>query len=78
MLYAQKALYRIVPSGDYLHVVCETCGEACEFDYKGLDPSIPLIEIICPKCGTWGEWKLHNAGGGFYDLTKPSESERGE
>ncbi len=71
----QSPMYRIVPSGDYLHIVCEKCGEQCEFDYKGLDPAIPLIEITCPQCGSSGEWKLEKAGNGFYELTKPSENE---
>jgi ribosomal protein S27E len=65
----QKPAYKIIPSGDYLQVVCEQCGEICEFDYKGLDPAIPLVEITCPKCGTSGEWKLDKAGTGFYDKT---------
>jgi len=28
----QEALYRIVPSGDHLQVICEKCGDACELD----------------------------------------------
>lgn len=75
MLYVQKAKYRIVQSGDYLQVICDKDGEACEFDYKGLDPAIVLVEITCPKCGSSGEWKLDKAGSGFYDLTKPGEDE---
>jgi len=66
----QKPTYKIIPSGDYLQVVCEKCGEVCEFDYKGLDPIIPLIEITCPKCGSSGKWKLDKAGMGFCDKTK--------
>jgi hypothetical protein len=62
----QGAMYTIVPSGDYLQVVCVNCDETCEVDYKGLDPSIPLVEIICPKCGSSGEWKLDKGGSGFY------------
>ncbi len=69
-MYFQEPMYKIVPSGDYLHVVCVKCNEGCTLDYKGLDPSIPLVEITCPKCGSSGEWKLHNAGRGFYSLTK--------
>ena len=34
--------------------------------YKGLDPSVPLIEITCPKCVSSGEWKLGGAGAGFH------------
>jgi predicted RNA-binding Zn-ribbon protein involved in translation (DUF1610 family) len=70
MASLQNPKYKIIPSGDYLQVVCENCGEVCEFDYKGLDPAIPLIEITCPKCGTSGAWKLDKAGMGFYDNTK--------
>jgi RNase P subunit RPR2 len=70
MTRSETPVYRIVESGDYLHVVCVKCGEACEFDYKGLDPVMPLIEITCPRCGSSGEWKLHKAGFGFYELTK--------
>jgi hypothetical protein len=68
-------MYKIIPSGDYLQVVCDKCGETCGLDYKGLDPVIVLVEITCSKCGSSGEWKLDKAGNGFYDLTKPSENE---
>jgi len=57
----QPAMYNIVPSGDYLHVVCVKCDEPCKVDYKGLDPVIPLVEITCPNCGSSGKWKLHGA-----------------
>jgi ribosomal protein S27E len=66
----QPAKYTINPSGDYLQVLCIECGSTCEFDYKGLDPSIPLIEITCPKCGSSGQWKLDRAGLGFLERTK--------
>jgi hypothetical protein len=69
MAFLQKALYRIVPSGDYIQVICEKCGEACELDYKGLDPAIPLIEITWPECGSSGEYKLDKAGDGFLEKT---------
>jgi endogenous inhibitor of DNA gyrase (YacG/DUF329 family) len=71
----QNSAYKIVPSGDYLQVLCGKCGETCEFDFKGLDPAIVLVEINCPKCGSSGVWKLEKAGTGFYDLTKPSDNE---
>lgn len=61
----QEALYRIVPSGDHLQVICEKCGDACELDYKGRDPVDVLIEITCPKCGSSGPWKLYKGGFGF-------------
>ena len=70
MKYYQKPLAKIIPSGDYIHVVCEKCGEACEVDYKGLDPSVPLLEIRCPKCGDLGTWKLWQFGMGFLQHTK--------
>lgn len=66
----QKAIARLIPSIDYIHVVCEKCGEICKLDYKGLDPSIPLLSITCPKCGDLGTWKVEKAGTGFYDNTK--------
>jgi len=77
MEHHQKPMYHIVPSGDYLHVVCAECGEQCEMDFKGRDPVVVKIEVTCPNCGTSGEWKLHKAGMGFpfegeYD---PSERE---
>ena len=65
MEYHQKPMYHIVPSGDYLHVVCAKCNEQCELDYKGRDPVMVKVEITCPNCGTSGEWKLHKAGFGF-------------
>jgi hypothetical protein len=60
-LYMQDAMYEIRPSGDYLHVVCAKCREACGLDFKGRDPSMVLIEITCPKCGSSGKWKLWQA-----------------
>ena len=66
MEHHQKPIASIVPSIDYIHIVCAKCGETCEMDYKGLDPSIPLIKIACPECGDLGTWKLEKAGGGFY------------
>ena len=65
MDYLQEAMYEIRPSGDYLHVVCVKCKEACELDFKGRDPTMVLIEIKCPKCGGSGNWKLWQAGDGF-------------
>lgn len=65
MEYHQDPMYKIVPSGDYLHVVCVKCGEACTLDFKGYDPSVPLIQIDCPKCGSSGKWKLWRGGHGF-------------
>jgi len=62
----EKAVYSIVPSGDYLQVICSTCGNECVFDYKGVDPVKVLVEITCPECGTSGQWKLEKAGDGFY------------
>jgi hypothetical protein len=61
----QEAMYEIRPSGDYLHVICVNCKEACELDFKGRDPVMLLVGITCPKCGTSGEWKLHKGGEGF-------------
>lgn len=61
----QKPKYHIVPSGDYLHVVCAEHGEACELDFRGRDPIMVLIEITCPKCGSSGDWKLWKGGDGF-------------
>lgn len=68
--------FEITPKGDYLHLVCVKCEESCTLDFKGRDPSIVLIEIICPKCGTTGDWKLYNAGDGFpQDPWKPEDDE---
>jgi len=66
----QKPMYTIAPSGDYFQVGCMKCGEACKLDFKGFDPSIPLIEVICPKCGSSGARKLDRAGLGFYRNAK--------
>ena len=57
----QPAMFTINPNGDYLHVVCVKCGESCQFEFKGYDPTSPLSEITCPKCGSSGKWKFHNA-----------------
>ena len=64
------AQFAVRESGDYIQVVCPTCGEACEVDYLGLDPSIPLIKISCRICKNSLEGKLDQAGKGFYELTK--------
>jgi endogenous inhibitor of DNA gyrase (YacG/DUF329 family) len=78
MQYHQKPMYHIVPSGDYLHVVCAKCGEQCEMDYKGRDPSLVKIEVKCPKCGSSGDWKLHRAGMGFpYNAEFKPKARRG-
>ena len=75
MNYTQKPMYEITPSGDYLHVVCVKCKEACELDFLGRDPTMVLIEIKCPNCGSSGEWKLYEAGEGFPQKAwKPDES----
>jgi hypothetical protein len=66
----QPAMYEIVPSGDYLQVICVKCRERCTIDYKGLDPAIPLLEITCPNCGSSSDWKLDGAGKGFYTKTR--------
>lgn len=73
MDYHQKALFEIIPSGDYLHVVCVEHQEACELDFKGRDPTMVLVEITCPKCRTsTGNWKLWRAGEGFpYEKSRP-------
>jgi hypothetical protein len=65
MQYLQPTIFKIVPSGDYLHVVCEKCGGASVLDFKGYDSAVPLIEITCPKCGSSGTWKLWMGGHGF-------------
>jgi hypothetical protein len=61
--------YFIGEAGDHLEVICAEHKEQCTLDFKGLDPAIPLIEIICPKCGSSGDWKLNGAGAGFYTRT---------
>ena len=70
MEYAQKPIAKLIPSIDYIHVVCQKCRVACKVDYKGLDPSIPLLKITYPNCGDLGTWKLEGAGEGFYDVPK--------
>jgi len=37
-MYYQDAIFEIRPSGDYLHIVCTKCEEACEMDFRGRDP----------------------------------------
>ena len=41
-------------SGDYFNIECEKCGGPTDIEYKGLDPSVPLIKISCPKCNKKG------------------------
>ena len=62
--------FAVRKSGDYIQVVCPTCGQACELDFLGLDPSIPLIRITCKLCKNSLEGKLDRAGSGFYALSK--------
>jgi hypothetical protein len=52
-----RAQYEIVPSIDYFNIMCVRCGDHCETHYKGLDPSIPRIELVC-RCGRSGPMKL--------------------
>jgi hypothetical protein len=73
--HLQPAMYKIEPDGDYLHVVCVKCDGDCTFDYEGLDPAIPLVEIVCPNCGSSKVWKLHE-GSGFCDKTHDRFSPR--
>ena len=49
--------YHIVVRGDYLHIVCPACGLTCALDFKGFDPSVPLLEITC-SCGSSGNLKI--------------------
>jgi hypothetical protein len=62
--------FAVRESGDYIQVVCPTCAGACEVDYLGLDPAIPLIRITCRVCKNSLSGKLDQAGEGFYELTK--------
>ena len=50
--------YRLGASGDYLRIECGICSALCTFRFKGFDPSIPLVEIICPEHGSIGNWKM--------------------
>ena len=65
--------YRIVPSGDYLRIECQECGERCEFIFRGFDPSIPLAEVVCPNHGSSGVWKIDG-----YDMVKSEKPRRAQ
>jgi formylmethanofuran dehydrogenase subunit B len=67
------AQFAIRESGDYIQVVCPTCGEVCDVNYLGLDPSVPLVRIECRLCKNSLDGKLDKAGSGFYKLTKDKE-----
>lgn len=56
---SQFQQYSVLPSGDYLIVVCAEHQEQCDLSFHGFDPAMPLVEIKCPKCGSSGTWKLH-------------------
>jgi hypothetical protein len=74
MDYVQDPRYEIIPSGDYLHVVCVKCKQPCELDFLGRDPTMVLIEIKC-GCGSSGPCKLYKAGERFpQEAWKPDES----
>jgi hypothetical protein len=60
-----RVVYEIVQSLDYLHVRCVKCRESSSLDFKGRDPTMVLVEITCPNCGSSGELKLFEAGYGF-------------
>jgi len=68
----QQPMYEIIPIENFLHVVCATCRGTCSLDYKGLESSIPVIEITCPVCGSSGEWKLAQADPEFHRKVKAS------
>ena len=79
MAYLEKPIATITPDGDYIHIVCAKCGEACTMNYKGLDPSVPLLEIRCPndrkrKHGKLGTWKLWRSRKGW--TLNPSDHPR--
>jgi hypothetical protein len=50
--------YKVLPSGDYLQVLCAEHHQRCELSFDGFDPVIPKVEITCPTHGSSGEWKL--------------------
>ena len=58
----REAKYHIIQAVDYLNVKCAKDGQTCQINYRGLDPLIPLIEIVCPKCGSGGVLKLGGKG----------------
>jgi hypothetical protein len=60
--------YQIVQAADYLNVYCAKDGEICTVHYGGLDPSIPVIEIVCPRCGSDGAWKVSHPGNGWHQI----------
>jgi len=70
----RQPMYEIIPIENSLHVVCVTCRGTCSLDYKGLESSIPMIEITCPVCGSSGKWKLEQAGPGFHRKAKASRA----
>jgi hypothetical protein len=58
----------VIDDGDYIHITCTNCDLACEVDYLSLDALAPQLKIVCPNCGELGEWKLANAGRGFFEI----------
>ena len=75
-MQTQPMMFKIVPSGDYLQVLCAKCRETCQLDFVGFDPAIPVVEITCPNCGSSGKWKLDRAGMGFYKNAKVRRKNR--
>ena len=65
-----KPIAKLEQHIDYIHFVCEKCGQVCGVDYLGLDPSIPRIKLTCQNCGKLGVFKIEGAGPGFDRWTK--------
>jgi hypothetical protein len=49
---------------DYLHILCEKCGEHLECEYLGWDPGVPHFRAKCNNCNEEvtlklmvGKWK---------------------
>ena len=69
MMYLGKPRLELYPQGDYVHFVCPKCKVACEVDYEGLEPVMPVLKFTCPKCGDLGRFKIHAAGMSFHEKT---------
>jgi hypothetical protein len=50
--------YFLLHHADYLQLRCAVDNERCEMKFIEYDPTVALVEVHCPKCGTLGPLKF--------------------
>jgi len=58
MEYSQPAKYQIIPSGDYLDIVCAKCRSTCAIDLQGPRPVSSTDRNYVPKVCEFGRVEI--------------------